>query len=212
MKNESRIDCAYPVPGGVHMSYGRDYPQSDTPRKGNWLMTSTGKKYFPIDPRPEDVDIYDVAHHLSLLCRFTGACNRFYSVAEHSVLVSELVELHSPEHALIGLLHDATEAYLGDVGTPLKRHLPEYMAIEDENWKVVADRFGLPYEMPACIKDADVAVFHAECDALGITRRDFGVVPPAPAPKGVNVFGLTPRAAEELFLLRYQELTHGLWP
>lgn len=191
------------------MFHSRDYPEPSAVRKGHWMLTSTGKKYWPLDPHPDDIDIHDIAHHLSLLCRFTGACNRFYSVAEHSVLVSELVERTHPGLAMLGLLHDATEAYLGDVGKPLKNHLPEYQVIEDANWKVMARAFGVPYDMPPCIKKADIDVFWAECAALGVNLIDKEVVPPQDRVLGINVFGLTPKAAEELFLLRYDELRIG---
>lgn len=194
------------------MLYRRNYPQPGAVRKGHWMLTSTGKKYWPLDPHPDDIDIHDIAHHLSLLCRFTGACSHFYSVAEHSVLVSELLEREDPKLAMLGLMHDATEAYLGDVGRPLKAHLPEYVAIENNNWLAIADHFGLPDDMPPSVKKADIDVFWSECDALGVNITDDGVLERQERYdriKGINVFGLMPKAAEELFLLRYDELRHG---
>ena len=89
-------------------------------RRGDWMQTYSGKKFFPIDPRPEDIDIIDVSHALSMVCRFAGQCKQFYSVAQHSVLVSQNV---SSDAALWGLLHDAAEAYIGDLTRPLKRCL-----------------------------------------------------------------------------------------
>jgi hypothetical protein len=65
--------------------------------RGDWIQTATGRPFWPIDPRPEDIDIEDIAHALSMLCRFGGHCLRFYSVAEHSVLLSQYV---APEHKL----------------------------------------------------------------------------------------------------------------
>ena len=81
-------------------------------RNGSWLQTYTGIQFWPLDPRPEEIDIQDIAHALSLLCRFNGHCQRFYSVAEHSVHVSTIL---APEFGLWGLLHDAAEAYLSDI-------------------------------------------------------------------------------------------------
>jgi len=109
-------------------------------RKGDWVQTYKRKEFWPLDPRSEDVDIEDIAHSLSLICRFNGHCNYFYSVAQHSVLVSELVR---PSEALPGLLHDATEAYMGDIVRPLKRFLPTVKEIEEELERVIFEHFGI---------------------------------------------------------------------
>ena len=87
-------------------------------RKGDWIQTFTGRAFYVLDPRPEDVDIEDIAHALSMQCRFAGHCREFYSVAQHSVTASWLVP---PEDALWGLLHDAAEAYVVDLPRPIKR-------------------------------------------------------------------------------------------
>src|SRR4051812_6540197 len=87
-------------------------------QKGDWMQTISGKAFFPLDPRPADVDIQDIAHALAFQCRFGGHVKEFYSVAEHSVRVS-LICAH--EDAKWGLLHDATEAYLSDIVRPVKR-------------------------------------------------------------------------------------------
>ena len=81
------------------------------------MVTYTGKEFYPLDPNPADIDIKDIAHALSNCCRFAGHIKSFYSVAQHSVIVSELCE---PENALAGLLHDASEAYLSDIARPVK--------------------------------------------------------------------------------------------
>ncbi len=92
-----------------------------------WIQTYTGKKFWPLSPKPEDVCIKDIAHSLSMLCRFNGHCTKFYSVAQHCCLVSmiagngqEARSLSARELAFHGLLHDAAEAYLGDIATPIK--------------------------------------------------------------------------------------------
>lgn len=128
-------------------------------RKGTWLQTHSGRQYYPADPHPADVLIGDIAHALSMQCRFAGQCSRFYSVAEHSVHVSRLVP---PEHQLAGLLHDATEAYLHDLTRPLKQLLPEYRVLEDRNWFVISAKFGLDYDLPQCVKDADATMVFVE--------------------------------------------------
>ena len=90
----------------------------------SWIQTYTGKKFWPLSPRAEDIDDKDIAHALSLICRFNGHSSRFYSVAEHSIRVAHLVDSWgaSPRVQLAALLHDASEAYIADVSRPLKRH------------------------------------------------------------------------------------------
>lgn len=169
-----------------------------------------GGIYWPLDPRADEVFIEDIAHHLAMICRFTGACDRFYSVAEHSVLVSKIVP---PEMALLGLLHDATEAYLNDLNRPVK-HDPEmvaYRRIEALNWLAIAERFGLPKVMPQEIHVADAAMLHAERLALlkplsECTTEEWlmGDVQP---PARVEITGWAWRQARMEFMYRYEELT-----
>ena len=93
----------------------------------NWIQTYTGKCFTPLDPKPEDICAEDIAHHLSNLCRFSGAVNDFYSVAEHSVrcfwYAREVLSPGppSPLHLAV-LLHDAAEAYIIDLPRPIKMH------------------------------------------------------------------------------------------
>jgi 5'-deoxynucleotidase YfbR-like HD superfamily hydrolase len=83
----------------------------------SWIQTYQGGCFEPFNPHPDQIHIRDIAHALALTCRFTGHCLDFYSVAQHSVMVSQIV---SHKHALAGLLHDASEAYLTDVASPIK--------------------------------------------------------------------------------------------
>lgn len=110
----------------------------------DWIQTYTGKRFFPLDPRPEDIDPVDIAHALSMLCRFGGHCSRFYSVAEHSVLMAKHGGTTHHERLWL-LLHDAAEAYLVDVPRPIKRQLPVYQAAEVKLLQAIAARFELPY-------------------------------------------------------------------
>ncbi len=89
-------------------------------RIGDWIQTATGRQFYPLDPRPEDVCIEDIAHALSNVCRFAGHSAWHYSVAQHCVLASEYAP---PEYAIAALLHDAAEAYMGDIARPWKRFL-----------------------------------------------------------------------------------------
>ena len=106
----------------------------------SWIQTFTGKKFDLLNPDPEMVCIRDIAHSLSHICRFGGHTDRFYSVAQHSLIVSQCCQ---PWDALWGLLHDASEAYVGDITRPLKYELPEYSQIERRIQATIATRFGL---------------------------------------------------------------------
>lgn len=184
--------------------------RNGTPRKGNFMQTWSGSLYWPLDPRAEEVHIEDLAHHLSQICRYTGACEEFYSVAEHSVHVSYIAP---PEMALLGLLHDATEAYLNDLNRPVK-HDPElagYRRVEALNWRVIAARFGLPEVMPEDIHVADAAMLAAERRVLmkplpQVTTHAWmmGDVQP---PAKVDIWCWPPKFAKQMFLRRYEELT-----
>lgn len=174
---------------------------SDTTRKGDWIQTRTGRQFWPLDPYPEDFDIEDIASSLSKLCRYNGHCSQFYSVAEHSVLVSWILP---PEFALCGLLHDGTEAYCADVPRPLKPFLTGYAEIEDRIWRALAMRFGLPEKMPKEVIEADTAVLLAEkLPLMGPKYR--WRIPGTPAQ--VLIRGLGPDEARHAFLQRFYELS-----
>lgn len=118
------------------------------------MFTSTGRKINLFDVNPEDINLEDIAHCLSNLCRYGGQTKQFYSVAEHSCRVAESV---SDENKSWALLHDATEAYLGDVVRPLK-YLPEmsaYREIEKIFEKAIIERFDLDPIMPEEVKKYD---------------------------------------------------------
>lgn len=176
----------------------------------NYMETYSGGVYFPAAPRAQDVRIIDIAHHLSMLCRFTGAVRTFYSVAEHSVHVSHIVP---PEHALAGLMHDAAEAYLNDVNRPLKQNLGDYKKIEALNWRAIAPCFGLPLDIPQCIHDADNAMLLVErARLMPPTQRNWDIHPPGEMMQAARkrlIFAAPPDQAERLFLDRFYELTRG---
>jgi uncharacterized protein len=171
-------------------------------RNGAWIQTYTGKQFWPMDARPEEVDIQDIAHALSMLCRFNGHCNRFYSVAEHSVHVSNTVE---PKQALWGLLHDAAEAYLSDLPQPIKRQMPDFGLFEDLLLEVIADRFGLSSTIPPEVKQADMVLLATEKAVLmGKEPAPWMKLPEPLGSKMIQCWG--PDKAEKAFLDRFGEL------
>lgn len=175
--------------------------------RGSWMQTFTGRKFFPLAAQVEDVDPTDIAHALSLICRYGGHVRRFYSVAEHCVLMSYAVP---PADALWALLHDATEAYIGDMVRPLKQHMPEYRAVEDRLMTVIAARFGLATDvMPVSVKDADNRILLDERAAL-LSEPPEAWQQDHLAPLGVPVMGWMPRLAEWNYLDRLAELTGSL--
>lgn len=131
--------------------------------RGDWMQTFTGRRFYPLDPRPDEIDPIDIAHALSLLCRYGGHVDRFYSVAEHCVLMSEWV---APENALAALLHDATEAYVVDVPRPLKRVLAGYREIESNVWGAITARFNLNPYLPMQVNVADNRILLTERNTL----------------------------------------------
>jgi uncharacterized protein len=134
------------------------------PRIGDWMQTYTGQAFWPLDPRIEEIDPLDIAHALSMICRYGGHTRRFYSVAEHCVLISEWVETEtgSREDALAALLHDAAEAYVGDMIRPLKYQLSRYQDIERRILSLILARFGLGPRVPKIVKEADNRILLTE--------------------------------------------------
>lgn len=173
---------------------------------GPTILLRSGSYFDLLRPEASTFTILDIAHALSNLCRFTGHTHRFLSVAEHSVYVSQLVPR---EDTLAGLLHDAAEAFVGDVSRPLKSLLPEYRVIEDRVSRAVLSRFGLDPVLPDSVGQADRVMLRAE----QFYAMRYDDVWPGLLPEVViEPQFLPPEAARFLFLQRYFELTgerHG---
>lgn len=172
-------------------------------RKGDWILTYSGVEFWPLDARPEEILIEDIAHALSMTCRYGGHVKEFYSVAQHSVLVSKLVPA---KDALWGLLHDASEAYICDLPRPVKRQIAQYKEIEDDLLGVIARRFGLDPTMPPSVKEIDNRILADESMALFDPVPDW--IRPY-KPTGIMITPLAPGFAEQVFLARYKELQNG---
>lgn len=143
-----------------------------------YIETYTGRKFYPLAPRGEDINILDIAHALSNVCRYTGHIRTFYSVAEHCLNVAAVLP---DRFKLEGLLHDASEAYIADIAGPIKPFLPDYMAAEKRLEAVLRERFGLPAEMSPEVHEADMRMLVTEARDLGMSWweewRDRGTKP-----------------------------------
>jgi hypothetical protein len=128
-----------------------------------YILTSSGRWINPLNPKPDEIYIEDLAHALSNICRFTGHVRCFYSVAEHSCRISDAA---SPENALWGLLHDAGEAYIGDIAKPVKYQRPGfgtyYRRAQNKLDEAVISKFGLSMPEPEEINYLDDMFVHTE--------------------------------------------------
>lgn len=203
---------APPIPGPVVEGDGQTIPRGDVTNGGDPYIQTLGGPYFFEDPdrNPEVFRIEHIAKSLSHNCRFTGQVDRFLSVAEHSVTVAAIVlELTGDrEKALVGLMHDAAEAILGDVSSPLKALLGSfYRDLERVAQIAIFDHYGLPLPFPEEVKKADMI-------ALATEKRDLVLHDPNPWPclEGVEPLpsptqALSSEEAAALFLETYELLT-----
>lgn len=138
----------------------------ETDDLGPWAQVYSGAKYYPLNPRAEDILLDDIIHHLSRIGRYNGgtASKRPYTVAQHSVYVMEDVRHRggTSEECFCGLMHDATEAYMGDLIRPLKRLIPDFERLEEKLFSAIAEKFGMAPEIPEIVRRADNAVLMAE--------------------------------------------------
>lgn len=162
--------------------------------------------YFDFEaPETSAFTIKDIAHALSHICRFGGHCPTFYSVAQHSVLASYA----APEgFEFEALMHDAHEAFVGDMVKPLKILLPAYAEIEDRIERAVRSRFGLPLEMSPEVKQVDLGMLASEQRSL-LNNSDHWQLT-----RGVEAFRFRivpwdPVIAKYAFLDRFNQLTKG---
>lgn len=192
-----------------------------------FMQTYTGREYHFNELRPDQIDSEDIAHSLSNVCRFNGHCSSFYSVAQHSALVAYILayDMGKPELSLWGLLHDASEAYVGDMLWGLKHDSDskvgeEFRKVEDRIQVAIAEKFKLPWPMPGEIKLADKLALSVETTVLMGGRvaeicRQVGVPEWATKMKKGESFSMIPREAYRLFAAWQAILTvdegRGAW-
>jgi 5'-deoxynucleotidase YfbR-like HD superfamily hydrolase len=191
---------AYIVEGS--MSWRQDRMVAVKVGIGPTIMLNSGAWFDFCAPSSSEFTIDDIAQGLSNICRYSGQCREFYSVAEHSLLVSEIAEGFEFE----ALLHDAAEAFLGDVTRPLKQMLPEFKRIEAEVERAILDRFGVEGPMPPQVKQADLRVLAAEQRQIMPEGTDGWVRGQKVDPAPVVVRHLPPEQAKKAFLARFEAL------
>ena len=176
--------------------------------RGPWISTFTGGKFYLLDPQSEDIEIEDIAHSLAQQNRFNGHTLFPYSVAQHSVLACDIVGDGDARLALTTLLHDATEAFIGDMVSPLKSQDTFFKTVEDNVWVAIAEKFDLHDPMPQEVHDADRLMLSAEA-------RD--IFPQAdlwsdmPDPSGIKrITRWSWMKSKRVFLERYEELVRQL--
>jgi uncharacterized protein len=175
----------------------------------SWIQTYTGVAFDITNAKMSDLNIGDIAHSLSMQCRFNGHTNRFYSVAEHSLVVTELVSQHTNDPWILmqALLHDGSEAYLCDIPRPIKPLLIEYKVYERQIEQLIFARWDCEEEMNPLIKSADIAALLMEKNKL-MSKEP---MPWAEYPidfefKTVNITGLMPFEAKTRFLEKFDEI------
>ena len=190
-------------------------PESlDEWHRGDWMQTHSGLAFYPLDPAPEDIVPTDIAHSLAMQCRYNGHVRRFYSVAEHCVLMSDwMLEHAEPRNAdrarylaLWALLHDAAEAYIGDMVRPLKINMPAFVALDELVTAAVARRFALEDAViPSAVKAVDTRILLDEKAALlGDSPRSWALGDLEPL--GVKIRGWEPAIAKWEYIARLKAL------
>ncbi len=178
--------------------------------KSCWIQTYTGRKFFPFAPNTIDVDIIDIAHALSNICRFNGHSQHFYTVAQHSCIVARQC---APQNKLWGLLHDAAEAYIQDLVRPIKRAMGRgvYEQAEAQLQLAIAEKFNLPTTLPEEVKYWDDVILRTEqrdimISASGEAHEWHWERPVEPLPDAQRIYPWPQHIIEQYFMEEYKRL------
>ncbi len=170
------------------------------------ICTFSGRYFDPLNPKSEGIYIEDIAHALSLMCRFNGHIREFYSVAEHSIRATECVS--TVKDKLWVLFHDAAEAYIADLITPIKQYFSEYKTVEDNLLVVIGEAFNLGNYPTSIVKMADVTTLATEVRDLHNTwtQKHFGSWTEGVKPLKNIIIPWSPQQAENEFLVLARNL------
>lgn len=176
-------------------------------RNGTFMLTASGRRFWPLDPRADEVDLWDIAQALANQGRYNGHTRHFYSVAQHCVeLARWFLKQGNVDHARWACVHDAAEAYTGDMIRPLKPHFPEFIEVERKVERLVFDALGMRGELPKAVHDADKLIVRDEQLVLfpleaiqreGIDKK---------ARLGIEIRALMPNVARDRWLALHHEL------
>lgn len=158
------------------------------------IRTFSGKYVNVFEPTSNMICIEDIAHALSHQCRFAGHTYKFYSVAEHSVLCSNFV-LDSKQHAFAALMHDASEAFLVDIPSPIKKRLLNYKELEDNLMALIAKKYGFQFPFHPNIKEIDEKMLQAEWETVVLKGGGYRFIK-----------AHDPATAKQLFLNKFNQL------
>ena len=184
----------------IQLQLPMDLGKQKTKRGGNWMRTYSGIQFWPLDPRPEEILITDIAHAQSLLCRFCGHVKYFYPIAQHSYFVSLLCD-----EPMKGLMHDGSEAYLTDLPTPIKsaNGMEKYREAEFVLQGMIYRLFCSDDIETDNLRWADHQMLLIERQAL---KGSDVAWPEVAEVNSINIEPWTPAKAEEMFLNRFVEL------
>lgn len=171
-------------------------------REDAWIRTYTGGKLYYFYPEKSKIYIEDIAHALSLICRFNGATKEFYSVAQHSVFVADKVKENggTKEEIYSALMHDAAEAFISDVPSPFKKFFPGFKKAEARMEKFLANKFKFKFPYGQIVKEYDLIALATEMrDLMQVSDHKLLTVKPV----NEKIKPISPKQAQKLFIKRY---------
>jgi hypothetical protein len=188
---------------------------TDTKRKAvDWVGTFTGRRFWPSAPKVDDITIIDIAHHLSNICRYNGSTIAHYSVAQHSCILCDYVQKArsgTPLDCLQILMHDAPEAWIGDMARPIKQHAPDYRKMDHDVTVVVRSWMGwdgLP--IPDWQDELDTRII-ADERAQVVFDQENDWLMDGVEPLDVDIEPWTARLSEQQFLARYATFSQQVY-